>query len=126
MILLKIFSGPEAETSHSSIPIILMLGLFIVFQIFWIFWVRNFVPFVFSLNNVSKSFMVSSTLEFFSSISFILLIMLVSVVHVLFLRFSIFRIPSLCFLYYFYFHFQVLISFIYFLHLFDCIFPILL
>ena len=48
MILLKIFSGPWSwDSSPSSIPVILLLDLFIVSQISWIFCIRDFFFFFF-------------------------------------------------------------------------------
>jgi hypothetical protein len=48
IILLKIFTGPLSwESSLSSIPIILRIGLLIVSWIFWMFVLRRF--FIFAL-----------------------------------------------------------------------------
>ena len=110
MILLRMISGPwNWDSSSSSLPIILMLGLFMIFQMSLMFGVMS----VLDLTGVS------SMPEFLSFTSYILLVMLASVgPYVFHLQDSL----SLCFLYCFYFHFQVLNSFIHFLHLFDCIF----
>jgi hypothetical protein len=84
--LLKIFSGPwSCDSSPSSIPIILRLGLLMVSQISWIFCVRNFLDITFSLTGVSISFVIPSMTEILSSMSCILLVMLMSVVPILFL-----------------------------------------
>jgi hypothetical protein len=117
MILLKIFSGPLRWESSFSIPIFCRSGLFIVSQFSWMFCIRNFLE-IFSLTDVSVSSIVSSMPEILFSVSCVLLIMLASVIPVILPRFIH---PSLYFLYCFNFHFQILNTFIYFLHLFDCI-----
>ena len=79
MILLEIFSGPRScDSLPSSIPIILRLDLFIVFQMFC---VRKFLALTFSLTDVSIYSIVSSLPEMFSSISCILLAMIVPTVN---------------------------------------------
>jgi hypothetical protein len=121
MTLLKIFSGSwNWDSSPPSIP--RRLGLFMISQISWLFCVRNFLTLTFSLTDVSVSSTVSSILEMLSSISCTLLRMLTSLFLFSSHRFSISSFPCLCCLYCFYFHFQDLHSFIYFLHLFNCIF----
>jgi hypothetical protein len=107
------------DSSPSSIPIILRLDLFVVSTFSSMFCVRNFLALTFSLTHAPISSIVLSMSEILSSISCILLVMLASVFPVLFPRFYFL---SLCFLYCFYFYFWVLYSFVYFLHLFNCIF----
>jgi hypothetical protein len=91
MFLLTTFSGPFCcDSLPSSNPIILRLGILMVFQIFWMFCVRNFfLYFILPLTNVIISSIVSSMPDILSSISYILLVMLMSVFPVLFSRFSI-------------------------------------
>jgi hypothetical protein len=75
--LLKIFTGPLSwESSLSSIPIILRIGLLIVFWIYWVFLVRRLLHFAFSLTVVLMLSMVSPAPEILSSTSCILFVML--------------------------------------------------
>jgi hypothetical protein len=77
-----------------------------------------FLDLNFSLTDISISSIIFSIPESLSSISCILLAML-AVVPIFFPRFSISRIPCLC-SFCLYFHFQVLNSFTYLFHIFNC------
>lgn len=89
-----------------------------------IFCIRDILVLTFSLIVVLVSFIASSTPEIPFSVSYILLVILVSVVPVLLPRFYISKVSSVYGFFFlfvcFYFHFQVLNSFIYFLHSFVC------
>ena len=80
------------QSSPSSLPVILMFVLFIVFQISWMFCVRRFLDLTSSLTNTS----ISSVPNILFSISCILLMMLTSVISYLSPRFSISRFASIC------------------------------
>lgn len=107
-ILWKIFSGYwNCNSAPSSFPIILSLNLFMVSQISWIYCLKNFLELTFSLINV-----------------------LFFLFYLLCLIFSLpcpvlccwcFLARGFCFPYWC-FHFQILNSFIYFLHQFSGIF----
>lgn len=87
-----IFSGPWCLYSlPSSMPILLLLCLLIVFQIFRMFCFGIFFDISFSLSDVSIliASMISSMPEILSSISVVLVVMLASIVVVLIARFSI-------------------------------------
>jgi hypothetical protein len=124
IILLKKFFGLLTwESSPSSIPIIRMFCLFIVFR-------SRITKFLNVLYHELFRFCIlfDQCIIFFHcifytrdslSMSYILLVILVPVVPVLFHRFSMSRVTSVCvFFYCFYCHFQFLDSFIHILHLF--------
>jgi hypothetical protein len=94
MRLLKILPGP---LNWEFTPIILRFGLFKLSHISCIFFsIRNYLDLIFSLTDVSISFITSSMPETLSSISCILLVMLATVVPLNLPRFSISRILPDC------------------------------
>lgn len=85
-------------------------------------WISNFLPFLFTLTDVLISFLVSSTPEILSSVSYILLVMHLKFL-ISFLGFPSSGLPPFVIsLFFFSLHFWVLYYFVQFFHLFVCIF----
>lgn len=88
LVLLKIFSDAWiCNSSPSSIPIILRLGLFIVSKNFWIFCVRNILDLTFSLTDASIYSVAYFIPESLSSKFWILLVMMFASVVPIFFAF---------------------------------------